>query len=216
VVKPARDHHNARVSLVENLRRIAAASGASLEAVKDGRDRYGPVDAILFGDGYISVHHGCGDGYEVTVWRGDRIVAQGRTHDLDEIAGTLRDRQAGLPVPDLCRRHHYLAPADDERAGEALWHLLAAHGDEHLRPLVTAVEDVPVLRGLRPWVSHGTLHLLHHRDRVDDARYGLAFHPYRDDTFRLNVYDGPSGPPESLASVVDRAAEAARSWSDTI
>ena len=93
---------------------------------------------------------------------------------------------------------------------ESLWQLLLHYGDEHLNGITTAAAANVTLRRLRPWVSHGTLH---RSDRVGSARRGLAFHPAGDDTFQVNVYNGPLSPRLSGAvAAVTFAARAAEAW----
>jgi hypothetical protein len=200
--------------LVEDLIRVAAMSGGSFEHLSGGgRDRFGPVEVLMLAHGLVSVRRGCDNDYEVTVWADDEIIAEGRTAVLADLAGTLLDWQEGRSVQELCRRHRYLEATDVEGGIEALWHVLIEHGDDYLRPQAAAISSNPTLRGLRPWVGHGTLHLLHHRDRIGSIRYGLAFYRAGDDMFRLDVYGGgPFGPPEPLASAMERAAAAAGSW----
>lgn len=198
--------------LVDELVQVAATSSGSLVRLSVGRDRYGPVAALLLANGCVSVRDGCDHGYEVTIFGGEEIVAAGRTSYPADIAGTMLDWQEGLSAHDLCRRYRYLHAVDLPGNAEAIWHLLIDHGEEYLRPLVNAARRNPTLRGLRPWVSHGTLHLLSPREPFDAVHHGLAFHPYSDNLFQLNVYHGPLGPPESLAAVVARAATAAETW----
>lgn len=198
--------------LVDDLRRIAAASGGVLERLSGGRDRFGPVAALQFAHGHLSVRDGCGGGYEVTVWEDEGIVAAGRTADPTELTGTLLDRQEGLPVADLCRRHPFLRVLDFDDGNDVLWHVLIEHGDDYLRLRAAIIAGDPTLRGLRPWVGHGTLHLLHRRDRVGSDRYGVAFYDAGADLVRLDVYGDGLGPAETLSTAIARAATAAASW----
>jgi hypothetical protein len=110
------------VELVEGLTEIATTIGASLERLGSGRDRFGPVQALLFAHGYVSVRSACdGSGYEVTIWAGDEICATGRTSNLPDIVGTMLGRQAGSSIRELCGRHEYLKPVGGEGNVEALW-----------------------------------------------------------------------------------------------
>lgn len=163
------------------------------------------------GDPHVSVRRSPG-GYEVTVWAGDELAAWGSTGDQRDIVHTMQGWQDGASARDLCQRSGYLVAATAATAVESLWQLLIRHGEPYLRPIVAAAAADPILRALRPWVSHGTLHLLCPSDPVGYARHGMAFHPAGQDTFMVNVCDRPLGPAEDLARAVARAAEAARSW----
>ncbi|GIE91302.1 hypothetical protein [Actinoplanes regularis] len=201
------------MQLIQELTEVATTLGASLERLSSSRDRFGPAEATHWGEGLIAVRQGCdGNGYEVTIWAGEDIAAKGQAADLQEIVTTMLGRQADLPIRELCRRQEYLEPVGPEGQVEALWHLLIAHGEEYLHPVVTAVTSNPTLRALRPWLSHGVLHLIHPRDRIGSIRYGLAFYRGGDELFKLDVYDRGFGPAETLPSAIDRAAEAAGSW----
>ncbi|MBU2668346.1 hypothetical protein KOI35_33020 [Actinoplanes bogorensis] len=195
--------------LIDEMLEIAAASGAALKGIARGKNRFGRADAVLpTGDDYATVHL-CHDGeYELAVWVGDEIVAAGRTRDLVALVDTMIGLQAGTPVGKL----EHLGATDSESGTEALWHVVIAHGDEGIRVVAAAVGADPVLRRLRPWVSHGTLHLIHPRDRVGSVRYGMAFHPFTEGTFRLNVYGESIGPAESLETAVPRAVAAVEAW----
>jgi hypothetical protein len=201
------------VSLVAELKRIAVNSGASLGDLYRGNDRFGPVDAILpTAGGRVTVRPGTDSDYELAIWVRDEIVAAGRTSSLASLVRTMIGRQEGASFEELCQRHDYLQVVDSERAREMLWLLLAEQGEEHIRAAVSIVGARPALRQLRPWVSHGTLHLLHPQDRVDSARYGLVFHPAADDLFQLRVYGHSPATAEPLNSAAARAEAAVKSW----
>lgn len=197
--------------LVDELLRTAAADGERFERLSaGGQDRYGPVAAMLSGHGHISGRDACTGGFELIIWYGEDIVAAGLTDAVADIAGTMLGWQRGTPVQELRRRLPYLHSTD---AVDVLWHLLIAHGDEENRAPATAVKDEPALRRLRPWIGHGTVHLLHRRDRIGATRYGLAFYrPADSPLFRLDLYGAPRQPAESLPSVVVRATAAAATW----
>jgi hypothetical protein len=123
---------------------------------------------------------------------------------------TMIGLQEGVSVADLGRRQGYLTVTDSEAGIEALWHLLIEHGEGYLRAAAATIGADPALRRLRPWVGHGTLHLLHPRDRIGSVRYGLAFYRTAGAAYRLDVYgDESMGPAEPLESAVARAAAAA-------
>ncbi|GAA4601385.1 hypothetical protein GCM10023107_56480 [Actinoplanes octamycinicus] len=188
-------------------------SGASLDGLYSGNDRFGSADALLpTVDGHVTVRLGCDTSYELSVWVRDEIVAEGKTCILNQLVSTMIGIQNGVSVGELCLRHGYLSVTDAEAANDALWHLLIEHGEEHLRAEAAVVGANPVLRRLRPWVSHGTLHLIHPRDRVEAVRYGLVFYPTVDNMFQLNVYNESLGPAEPLGSAVARAAAVAEGW----
>ncbi|MFI5843477.1 hypothetical protein ACIA8K_27600 [Catenuloplanes sp. NPDC051500] len=201
------------VSLVDELLRIAAEVDDSLNGITAGRDRFGPADALLSTvSGHVSVRSGCAGGYELAIWARDEIVAEGQTNSLPGLVDVMVSLRRGVPMEELCRRHTFLRVVDSGMANEPLWHLLLAHSEAKIRVVAAAVGANPVLRSLRPWVSHGTLHLIHSMDRVDSARYGLAFHPAEDGMFRLNVYGEGAGSSESLESCILRAAAVVVGW----
>jgi hypothetical protein len=99
-----------------------------------------------------------------------------------------------------------------ETVVDTLWNLITDHSEPHLHAIVTATASHPTLRTLRPWISHGTLHLLHPDDAVSGERRGLAFHPFGEADFRVRIYGGPFSLPEDAASAVIRAAATAAAW----
>ncbi|BCJ46036.1 hypothetical protein GCM10010168_49840 [Actinoplanes ianthinogenes] len=201
------------MTLVEELIKDAALSDAPLDGLCSGKDRFGSVDALLpTVDGHVSVRSGCDTGYELAIWVRDEIVAEGRTRIVAELLSAMIDIRKGVSVGELCLRHGYLRVTDSETANDALWHLLTEHGENHLRAEAAAICANPVLRQLRPWVSHGTLHLIHSRDRVESVRYGLVFYPTADNMFQLNVYNESPGPAEPLGSAIARAAAVVEGW----
>jgi hypothetical protein len=162
------------MSLVRELSRRAAASRRPLSRLSKGVDRYGPVEAInLHNTGHVSVRR-CGDGFHVTVWDRDELVAEGRTPSVDDIVRTMQDWQGRMSIDTS----PYLTPLDRRMAADALWRLLDEHGEAYLRPVFEAAAAHPTLRALRPWVSHGTLHLVHAEDSWSaERRRSLALHP---------------------------------------
>jgi len=201
------------VSLAEDLRRRAALSGASLDQVHAGRDRYGPVAAILFSSGgFISVRPRNDGICVVAVWVGDNMVAWGRTSSLDDIVITMHRWTASSAVANLCDAAPYLAATNPAAAVEALWYLIAEHGETHLYPVVAATAPHPTLRALRPWISHGTLHLLHPDHVIGRDHRGLIFHPFCGDHYRVHIYGGLTGPAEDPARAAIRAATTAAAW----
>jgi hypothetical protein len=204
-----------RVTFVDDVRRCADLSGPPLGRLDAGQDRYGPVAAILFAvPGWISVRLRNDGDYLVTVWtHSGNLVASGRTSSLEGVVTTMRGWQDGWPIRGLLAEATYLEATDPQTVAETLWRLLIDHGEPYLQPIITAAARNPTLRSLRPWISHGTLHLLHADDCVTGARLGLAFHPAGDDArYAVNIYDGLLTPMEDAASAVTRAAAAAASW----
>ncbi|MET7423152.1 DUF6193 family natural product biosynthesis protein [Dactylosporangium sp. NPDC005555] len=203
------------MTFVEELRRRAELSGAPLTRLGDGRDRYGPVAAILFtAGGYISVRRRSSGTNLVTVWdhRGE-LVAWGYAPGVDDVVNTLRAWQDDLPLRDLCSDvARYLQASGAQAATETLWSVLTNNDESFLHAIVTAAAANEILRALRPWVSHGTLHLLHAADSVHGVRRGLAFHPTGEATFRVHIYDGPTGPVEDATTAATTAAATAATW----
>lgn len=201
------------MTFVDDLRNHADSSGAPLARLRAGEDRYGPVAAILFANpGFISVRLRNDGDRLVTVWDHAGLVAAGQTPSLGDIVTTMRDWQNGRPVRDVLDASPYLEAIDSQSVAETLWRLLIDHGEPYLQPIVTAAATSPVLRSLRPWISHGTLHLLHADDAVTGARLGLVFHPDGAARYAVNIYDGPLTPMEDIASAVKRGAAAAAAW----
>ncbi|MEU0562326.1 DUF6193 family natural product biosynthesis protein [Dactylosporangium sp. NPDC006015] len=203
------------MTLVEELRRRAERSGAPLPGLGDGRDRYGPVAATLFtAGGFISVRRHSSGTTLVTIWdHRDELVAWGHAPGVDDVVNTLRAWQDDLPLRDLCSDvARYLQAGDAQAATETLWDLLTDSGEPFLHAIVTAAAANETLRALRPWVSHGTLHLLHPADSVHGVRRGLAFHPTGAATFRVHIYDGPMGLVEDAATAATTAAATAATW----
>jgi hypothetical protein len=210
-----RGRYRRQMVLVDELRRIARAAGSPLEQLNAGRDRYGAVDAILLGPaGFISVHVNPDGGYDVAVWD-DELTAWGHTSSAYDIVETMRRWQNGLSAGNLSDNGGYLTTADETNAAaavEAQWQLLLRYRDEYLSDIAVAAATNSTLRRLRPWVSHGTLYLLHRTDRVESTRRSLAFHPGGDGTYQVNVYDGPLSPRLSSAGAATFAAGAADNW----
>ncbi|WP_238012134.1 DUF6193 family natural product biosynthesis protein [Dactylosporangium sp. AC04546] len=203
------------MTFVEELREHAELAGAPLPQLSDGRDRYGPVAAILFAQrSFASVRRRSNGTTLVTVWdhRGE-LAAWGQAPAVDDVVNTLRAWQDGVPLPELCSAvARYLQAGDPAAAIETLWSVLTDDGEPHLHAIVAAASADPTLRALRPWVSHGTLHLLHATDAVHGVRRGLAFHPTDEDAFKVHVYDGPIGPVQDVASAAATAAATAATW----
>jgi hypothetical protein len=109
----------------------------------------------------------------------------------------------------------YLTAAEADPAGavEEEWQLLLRYGDAYLQDIATAAADDAVLRRSHPWVSHGTLHLLHRTFRFasSDGR-GLAFHPAGDGAYQVYAYDGRPDFVGDAAAVVAFASQVAASW----
>jgi hypothetical protein len=201
------------VTLVDDLRRSAGASGDPLGRLGIGRDRYGPVAAILFAPGgYVGIRRRDDGGYTVVIWVGDDPVAWGNTSSLDEIVTTLRGWQDSWSVQALCEAAPYLVATNQQAAVDVLWDLLITHGEPHLRAIVTKAAAYPALRALRPWIGHGTLHLLHSDDSVDAERRGLAFLPADETRFKVFAYDGATGPIEDTETAAATAAAYVTVW----
>jgi hypothetical protein len=99
----------------------------------------------------------------------------------------------------------YLATVDQQAAVDILWDLLTGNSYPSVTAIATAAAAHPVLRALRPWISHGTLHLLHPVNPVSSQRHGLAFAPF--DEARVTVFE--YGGLTSTAQDADTAAETA-------
>ncbi|MGI5238906.1 DUF6193 family natural product biosynthesis protein [Dactylosporangium sp. CA-139066] len=199
--------------MLEDLRRRGELSGHSLAQVRAGRDRFGPVAAILFSsNGFISVRQRTDGTCVVTVWASDNLVAWGHTPSLDDVVTTMQGWQDGLAVPDLCDAAPYLQAPTPAAAVEAQWSLLTEHGETYLRPIIATVALHPTLRALRPWISHGTLHLLHPDHVPDHDHRGIVLHPCGNSNYQVHVYGGRTGPAEDPASAATRAATAAAAW----
>lgn len=201
------------VTLVDDLRRCADASGGPLARLDAGGDRFGPVAAILFGSGgYVSVRQRDHDGYTVLIWAGDELEAWGITPRLDDIVTTMRSWQAGHSVQALTEASPYLTTVDQQTAVDILWGLLSGNSDPHVSAIVTAAAAHPVLRAQRPWISHATPHLLHPGDPAGSTRRGLAFLPVDEARFTVLVYAGPTGPVQDAETAGATAAAAASAW----
>ncbi|MFB9415961.1 DUF6193 family natural product biosynthesis protein [Dactylosporangium matsuzakiense] len=203
------------MTFVEELRERAELAGSPLTRLRDGQDRYGPVAAILFAQrSFISVRRRGNGAILVMVWdhRGE-LAAWGHAPAVDDVVNTLRAWQNDVPLPQLCRDvAGYLRAGDPAAEIETLWSVLSEDGEPSLSAIVTAASANPTLRALRPWVSHGTLHLLHATDAVEGVRRGLAFHPTSGDTFMVHVYDGPIGPVQDAGAAATTAAATAATW----
>ncbi len=74
----------------------------------------------------------------------------------------------------LCEASPYLAPTTRKSAVDLLWSLLIGHGERYLHDIVRAAAAHSALRALRPWVSHGSLHLVYPDYVVDSERRGFG------------------------------------------
>src|SRR5262245_42316293 len=113
------------MSLADDLSDRAAASGRPLSRLSTVGDRYGPAEAVNLHDRrHVSVRRS-GDGYHVSVWDGQDLVAEGRTPNVDDIVRTMQDWQDGL----LSTASPYLTVLDRRAAADALWRLLEEFGE---------------------------------------------------------------------------------------
>lgn len=164
---------------------------------------------------YISVRVTVNGGYDVAVWDREQLAAWGHTASEHDVIETLRRCQDGL-LDNLLGHQAYLimsSAVDPAPAVEAQWHLLLTYGDEYLRRLVSTAATSETLRRLRPWVSHGTLHLLHSSEQLGSVRRGLAFHPADGSGFTVRIYDGAFSPRlDDAEAATAFAAQAAESW----
>jgi hypothetical protein len=203
------------VDLVAALRQTAERAGRPLPRLGTGSDRLGPVGALLLDFyGYISVRAEPDGGYTVMVFGGD-LEAWGHTTAADDVVATMHRWQQGASAADLRAAGPYLtvaAGADTAVIVEALWQVLLHHGQADLAGIVAAAAAEPRLRGLRPWVGHGTLYLHHPHDRIgaEDQR-GLAFHPADGGRFTVDVYRGEASPALDAGAAAGYAAEQAPS-----
>jgi hypothetical protein len=192
------------VDLVSTLKRMAEGAGSPLAGLRASRDRYGPVDAFLLAPaGFVSVRTSADHGYEVMVWdRLGDLLAWGHTDSTADVVETMQRWQADSSIDGLTEGVPYLAVVDGTSmaaAFEALWQVVLRYdGDDVVRIASAAMGD-PTLRRLRPWVGHGTLHLLHADDRIDGARLGLAFYSAGDERWRVDIYS------HQLSTILDDA-----------
>jgi hypothetical protein len=211
------------VDLVAVLRRNAEGTGRPLDRLSAGRDRYGPVDALLFaGGGYISVHASTEHGYDIMVWAdqprvlGLDLVAWGHTASENDIVETMYRWQGDSSAASVRAHSEYLTVTDETNiaaAVEALWQVLLQYGDEEVADIASVAAEDPTLRRLRPWVSHGTLHLLRPHDRISTAQHGLAFLPAGGNRFQVSIYDHDVSPLlEDTQAAVAFASKAATAW----
>ena len=202
-----------RVDLVSTLNRIAEGTGRPLDRLSATPDRYGALDALLLTpSGYVTVRTAVDHGYEVMVW-GSRedLFAWGHTDSPDDIVETMQRWQAG-PSLDAVPWLTLVDETTVAAALEALWRLVLRYDDDGLARIASAAVRDATLRRLRPWVSHGTLHLLHADDHVDGTRLGLAFHPAGGERWQVNIYNAELSPVVDDAHAVSFAARAAASW----
>jgi hypothetical protein len=202
------------VTLIDDLRWRAASSGDPLERVNAGRDRYGPVAAILFAsNGYVSVRELDNGEYLVVIWVGDDPVASGDTASPDDIVTTMRGWQNAWSVQSLCDASPYLVATDRQNAVDLLWGVLTGHGEPRLHAIIASATVHPALRALRPWISHGTLHLIHPNDPVGSTRRGVAFLPNgKGVAFQLLISGDEVGPAQDAETAAATAAAAVAAW----
>ena len=92
------------MALTDDLTRRAAESGVTLTRLSAGTERYGPVDAQVFGpNGTVAVHVDPTGGYDVAAWDGGgHLAAWGHTSSLDDVLVTMRRCENGhAPVGRL-------------------------------------------------------------------------------------------------------------------
>ena len=202
-----------RVDLVSTLKLIAEGTGRPLARLSATPDRYGPLDALLLTPaGYVTVRTTADRVYEIMVW-GSRedLFAWGHTVSTDDIVETMQRWQAGSSldaVPHLTLVDETTMAA----ALEALWQVVLRHDNDGLARIASAAVRESTLRRLRPWVGHGTLHLLHADDHIDGVRLGLAFHPAGGERWQVNIYNGELSPVVDDAHAVSFASQAAAAW----
>src|SRR5262249_42188578 len=98
-------------------------------------------------------------------------------------------------------------------AVEALWQVLLQYGDDEMADIASVAAEDPTLRQLRPWVSHGTLHLLRPHDRISPAQHAFAFLPAAGNRLQVSIYDRDISPLlEDTRAAVAFASKAASAW----
>jgi hypothetical protein len=169
----------------------------------------------LTSQAHVGVHERATGGYDVAVWGLGDLTAWGHTRSQEDIVATMDDVQVGLSGEDLTRRNAYLASAVDAGAGpatEAQWQLLLRYGDQSRHDVAAAVAADARLRRLRPWISHGTLHLLLEPRILSRDRKGLAFHP-AGDGFVVASYQGTASLRlDNINAAVAAAGEMVAGW----
>jgi hypothetical protein len=105
-----------------------------------------------------------GAAVRILVWDWHGLTAWGRTTDLDVAAHVVKQWHDGADEKTIARSGCVRGGTSDEAVAQQ-WDFLLRHGYDYVRPLASAVSEVSVLRRLRPWVGHGTLHLLPARTR---------------------------------------------------
>ncbi|MEU4216564.1 hypothetical protein [Actinoplanes sp. NPDC026623] len=202
------------MDLVSTLNRKAESTGRPLAGLSAGNDRYGPLAALLLCPaGHVSVRTTTDHGYDATVWdyRQD-LVAWGHTDSTDAIVETMQRWQAGSSL-DVVQHLTRVDETDVAAAFEVLWRLVLGYDGDDLVRIASAAMGDATLRRLRPWVGHGTLHLLHRDDRIGGTRIGLALYSYGDERWRVHVYGHPFSPVlDDVDAAVAFASRAAASW----
>lgn len=205
------------MELVDALCHLAEDAGHPLRRLSAGRDRYGPVDALLLTAAmHVGVHRRAAGGYDVAVWNLGNLHGWGTTSDLNGILATMYDVQQHNAEVDQLTPRPFLATAAQAgtaAAIEAEWQLHLRYGDDALMSIVSAAGADVRLRQHRPCISHGTLHLLAAPGIIGHSHAGLAFDPDGTGRYRIRPYDGSTAQPvESIEQVIARASSTVATW----
>jgi hypothetical protein len=183
--------------------------------LQESSNRLGEVDAAVRDEhGHLDlVLDRSGPAVKILIWGDDALEGWGRVADLDVVARVVKAWQEGAHAQTIADSQTCIRAGTESEAIAEQWDFLLRHGFDSLQDLAKVIIQDPVLRQLRPWVSHGSLCLLPgNRPIGPDGRH-LAFHWLSHDLWWLNV--GGSTETYSalpLDEVVALASRLAHAW----
>lgn len=189
--------------------------------IRGGKNRLGDVDVVVLlrhGELNLKLGEAVGE-VELLVWRDEGLAVWGPLRDLDAAAAAVHLWSVEADAEMICSASFDLRHDDgaaEAAAIEAQWSFLLRHGHSHFLPIARPVSQVPVLRRLKPWSSHGTLHLLE-RNFLQERKRQMILHPaHRHRWMVRSTSPESTSSPISTREAVALAADIAARWARTV
>ncbi|GIH02786.1 hypothetical protein Rhe02_08530 [Rhizocola hellebori] len=152
-------------------------------------NRLGNVDAsVLDKHGHLDLALHCSEpAVKILIWGHDGLSAWGCTTDLNVVAKVVMAWQDGADGSALADSQTCIHVGTEEEAIAEQWNFMLSQGFDYLQDIAIPISEDPVLRRLRPWVSHGSLCLLLGNKPIGEDGRHLAFHDLGRGLWWLNV-----------------------------
>jgi hypothetical protein len=152
-------------------------------------NRLGNVDAAV-GDkhGHLDLAlHRSESAVKILIWDHEGLRAWGCTTDLNVVAQVVMAWQDGADGSSLAGSQTCIHIGTEQEAIAEQWRFMLSQGFDYLQDIAIPISADPVLRQLRPWVSHGSLCLLLGNKPIGEDGRHLAFHDQGSGLWWLNV-----------------------------